>query len=114
MLLLLKQGDCAAAGVFSSPHTRADASAPVGLRHLDRALGGNANTHVVTAHACADALFAHDRDWRAYGTVKARLWAHDLATAVRGGARRYDAAAASARGIHVPDTTSGFAKDRGT
>ena len=38
MLLLLKMSDC--------------------LRHLDRALGAPANTHVVIAHACADALLA--------------------------------------------------------
>ena len=51
MLLLLKQSDC--------------------LRHLDRALagdqgGGATAAHVITAHACADALFAHDRDLRSY------------------------------------------------
>ena len=63
LLLLLKMSDC--------------------LRHLERALGGQVNTHVITAHACADALYAHDKDWRSYLKVKSRLWAHDAREAWR-------------------------------
>ncbi|KAH8045227.1 hypothetical protein JL721_12675 [Aureococcus anophagefferens] len=63
MLLLLKMSDC--------------------LRHLDRALGGDNNTHVLAAHACADALFAEDRDVRAWLNLKLRLWAHDAARPTR-------------------------------
>ena len=90
MLLLLKMSDC--------------------LRHLDRALGGSNNTHVLTAHACADALFAHDRDLKAYLAIKLRLWAHDALEACRG-RRNYDPVAAARAKVHVPDKTSGFAKD---
>ena len=68
LLLLLKMSDC--------------------LRHLDRALGATVNTHVVTAHACADALIAHElaqpgeraAALAAYSHVKARLWAYDWLT----------------------------------
>mmetsp|Transcript_21141 Transcript_21141/g.65253 ORF Transcript_21141/g.65253 Transcript_21141/m.65253 type:complete len:625 (-) Transcript_21141:66-1940(-) len=68
MLLLLKMSDC--------------------LRHLELSLlrgddvdageSSGINSHVITAHACADALFAHDRDFRAFARVKLRLWAYDL------------------------------------
>ena len=90
MLLLLKMSDC--------------------LRHLDRALGGDNNTHVLTAHACADALFAEDRDVRAWLNLKLRLWAHDALEAWRGRAA-YDPMAQVRAKVHVPDQTSGFAKD---
>ncbi|KAH8049377.1 hypothetical protein JL722_11907 [Aureococcus anophagefferens] len=88
MLLLLKMSDC--------------------LRHLDRGRGDN-NTHA-HGHACADALFAEDRDVRAWLNLKLRLWAHDALEAWRGRAA-YDPMAQVRAKVHVPDQTSGFAKD---
>ena len=87
LLLLLKMSDC--------------------LRHLDRSLGGTTNTDVVTAHACADALYAADGRFRSYLRVKLRLWAYEWLSAFRGAnlARQREAS------VSVPEMTSGFAKD---
>ena len=87
LLLLLKMSDC--------------------LRHLDRSLGGTTNTDVVTAHACADALYAADGRLRSYLRVKLRLWAYEWLSAFRGTnlARQREAS------VSVPELTSGFAKD---
>ena len=57
------------------------------------------------AHACADALWRTDRDLRAYARVKLRLWAFELWFSRRGPLDR------AAVAVHVPDRTSGFARD---
>ncbi|KAJ1456988.1 ABC1 family-domain-containing protein, partial [Pelagophyceae sp. CCMP2097] len=63
LLLLLKMADC--------------------LRHLEKSLGASVNTHVITAHACADALLKDDGNVRAFARVKLRLWAYACAEAYR-------------------------------
>jgi len=92
MLLLLKMSDC--------------------LRHLERNLVGAPynekplNSHIITAHACADALFAHDWDFKAFMRVKLRLWAYDLNEKFR---FKKKATTTSRTFVSVPDNVSSFA-----
>ena len=89
LLLLLKMSDCLrhlernlVGGSFSPPGDELDDPAsqrrPRRRRPRGEEITSSFNSHILIAHACAEALFAHDRDFLAFARVKLRLWAFDL------------------------------------